>query len=74
MKRKLTLSIDENLLPMAKRYAKSRGLSLSSVVEHQLRKVAGSDEQSFAGRWCGKFRPAEHDDVRYARLAAKYLQ
>ena len=51
MKRKLTLIVEENLLPVAKRYAKSRGLSLSSLVERLLRGAAGYHEPSFATRW-----------------------
>lgn len=50
MKRKLTLTVEENLLPVAKRYAKSRGLSLSSLVERLLRDAAGHHEPSFASR------------------------
>lgn len=72
MKRKLTLTIDEHLLPAAKRYAKLHGTSLSLLVERQLREVAGSGEPSFASRWRGKFRPAERADARYDQLAQKY--
>ena len=74
VKQKLTLTVDENLLPVAKRFAKSQGLSLSLLVERQLREVAASDEPSFASRWRGKFRPAERNDARYDFLAKKYLQ
>ena len=74
MKRKLTLTIDEQLLPVAKRYARSQGISLSMLVERQLSEVAGSGEPSFASRWRGNFRPAERDDGRYDHLAQKYLQ
>ena len=74
MKRKLTLTVEENLLPVAKSYAKSRGLSLSSLVERLLMDVAGRHEPSFASRWRGKFKPAERGDVRYESLAKKYLR
>lgn len=65
MKRKLTLNVDENLLSVAKRYAKSQGLSLSSLVECLLRDATGHHETSFASSWRGKFRPAECGDARY---------
>ena len=75
MKRRLTITVDAELLPAAKRYARSRGLSLSSLVEQSLREMAGESSPSFASRWRGKFRAAEReDDPRYGALAQKYLQ
>ena len=41
MKQKLTVTVDADLLPVAKRYARSRGVSLSSLVEQSLREMAG---------------------------------
>ena len=74
MKQKLTITVDAELLPIAKRYARSRGVSLSSLIEQSLREVAGAYMPSFASRWRGKFRAAERDDPRYDALARKYLQ
>ena len=74
MKQKLTITVDGELLPIAKRYARSRGVSLSSLVEQSLREMAGESTQSFASRWRGKFRTVERDDPRYDALAKKYLQ
>ncbi len=75
MKQKLTITVDSELLPIAKRYARSRGVSLSSLIEQSLREVAGEHAPSFASRWRGKFRAAEHkDDLRYDALARKYLE
>ena len=74
MKQKLTITVDAELLPAAKRYARSRGVSLSSLIERSLREDAGEDAPSFASRWRGKFRAAERDDLRYDALAKKYLQ
>ena len=74
MKQKLTITVDAELLPIAKRYARSRGVSLSSLVEQSLREMAGESTQSFASRWRGKFRAAERDAPRYDALAKKYLQ
>lgn len=74
MKTKLTVTIDRDLLPRAKRYARDRGVSLSELIEAQLRSVSDSaDRPSFATRWRGAFKPAEHDDPRYEALARKYL-
>ena len=73
MKTKLTIRVDAELLPKAKRYARSRGVSLSSFVEQALREVAGEDTPSFASRWRGRFRAAGRQDPRYDALARKYL-
>ena len=74
MKQKLTITVDAELLPKAKRHARSRGVSLSSLVEKALRQVAGDQAPSFATRWRGRFRAAGRDDPRYDALARKYLQ
>ena len=75
MKQKLTITVDADLLPAAKRYARSRGVSLSSLVERSLREMAGEGKPSFASRWRGKFQAAEREgDPRYDALAEKYLR
>lgn len=72
MKKKLTITVDEDLLPRAKSYARSRGLSLSAVVEEALRSLAGAEQPSFSERWQGKFTLAERDGDRYRYLVKKY--
>ena len=73
MKKKLTITVDGELLPRAKRYARSRGVSLSSLIEEALREMAGEEAPSFADRWRGRFEPAGKDDDRFTALAEKYL-
>ena len=73
MKRKLTITLDSGLVTRAKQYARSRGVSLSSLIEASLRQIAGEDTPSFATRWRGRFEGARRDDGRYAALARKYL-
>ncbi len=73
MKRKLTITVDEELIPVAKRHARSRGISLSSLIENSLREATTQRSESFAARWRGKFRPTERNDPRYDALAKKYL-
>ena len=73
MKRKLTITMDAELLPIAKQYARSRGVSLSSLIESSVRAMAASQTPSFASRWRGRLRPAGRDDARYKALARKYL-
>lgn len=74
MKTKLTLTIDEDLVPEAKRFARSRGMSLSQLIEQKLREeMAAPEGPTFSSRWRGRFRPAERESERYRRLAEKYL-
>lgn len=73
MKTKLTVTVDEDLLPRAKRYARARGVSLSSLIEEALRDMASAEEPSFAQRWRGRFDPANKGDDRFRALAEKYL-
>ena len=75
MKRKLTITADTELISMAKRYARTRGVSLSSLVEQSLREMTRGETPSFFSRWRGKFRVAQRgNDPRYEALAKKYLQ
>ena len=74
-KQKLTVTADADLLPVAKRYARFRGMSLSSLIEQSLREMAGENTPSFASRWRGRFRAAaREDDPRYEALSRKHLQ
>lgn len=45
MKKKLTVTVDAEVLPLAKRYAKSKGVSLSSLVEQALRDMTEDEQQ-----------------------------
>jgi len=73
MKTKLTVTIDEDLLPKAKRTARARGVSLSRLIEGALRDLSEESRPSFAMRWRGAFRPAGRSEQRYELLAKKYL-
>ena len=73
MKTKLTITVDADLLPRAKQYARSRGVSLSSIIEASLRELVAEDTPSFASRWRGRFEATRRNDGRYEALARKYL-
>jgi len=73
VKRKLTITVDADLVPAAKQYARSRGVSLSRLIEQSLRRVTEEGRPSFASRWRGQFRAAERAGSRYDELARKYL-
>ena len=72
MKTKLTITVDRELLPRAKRYARLRGVSLSSLIEDALKRMEEPESRTFAERWRGRFAPAERDEERYRALASKY--
>lgn len=73
MKRRLTITVDSELLLRAKRHARLHGVSLSSLVEASLRAVAAEETLAFSERWRGRFKEAGRDDARYEALARKYL-
>ena len=73
MKAKLTISVDEHVVPQAKRYAQRHGTSLSALIERALREASASDTPSFSTRWRGRFKPARRTAERYRLLAKKYL-
>ena len=75
MKQKLSFTIDAGLLLRAKRYARSRGVLLTSLIGQSLGRMAGENPGSFASRWRGKFRAADRtNEPRYDALTRKYLQ
>lgn len=74
MKTKLNLTIDENLVPKSKRYAKTKGLSVSQLVENMLREVTQKQENSFSQKWRGKFKAVEKEEMRYKKLKERYLK
>jgi len=73
MKKKLTITVDADLLPKAKRHARAKGVSLSSLIDGALREMAEGESESFVARWRGTFEAAGRDDPRYEALAKKYL-
>jgi hypothetical protein len=73
MKAKLTISVDEQVVPQAKRYARRQGTSLSGLIERALRDATASEAPAFSTRWRGRFMAVRRTDQRYQRLAKKYL-
>lgn len=71
--RKRTITMDEELLPVAKQYARSQGVSVSSLIEGSVRAMTAGQTPSFASRWRGRLRPGGRDDARNEALARRYL-
>ncbi len=72
MKTKLNLTIDEELVPRVKQYARQRGKSVSELVEEWLRETAGQSEALFSKKWRGAFRLDDKEESRYKRLKERY--
>ncbi len=72
MKQRLSITVEADLIPVAKRYARSKGVSLSALIEESLREITQDAAETFSRRWRGKFREAERDDPRCQALARKY--
>ena len=74
MKQRITITVDAELLPLARQCAQTKGVSLSALIEQALRELADAETPTFAAKWRGKFQPAEREnDARYDALAGKYL-
>lgn len=73
MKTELTLTVDAHVVALAKRHARSRGVSLSSFVEGLLRDLMDDEATTFTARWSGRFEAADRDDARYGRLTRKHF-
>ncbi len=73
MKKKLTITIDAGVLSMAKQQARSRGISLSSLIEQRLTETEGEQTPSFTTRWRGQLRATRRNNQRHDALAGKYL-
>ena len=73
MRTKLTLSVDKNLVPKSKLYARRIGKSVSQLVEELLKEKIAESETSFSKKWRGKFKLNEKDDSRYSKLNDRYL-
>ena len=80
-KTKLTVTIDSEVLPRAKEYARSHGVSLSSLIEDALREALGVDQPPMGTSWAaGKtieevmaYLDDETDEERQARWEDKSL-
>ena len=72
-KAKLTVTIDEELIPKAKERARSQGVSLSDFIERALRGLILEKRRPFSARWRGRFKAARRKDDRYEALAERYL-
>ncbi len=79
MKSRLSLTVDPQVIHLAKRVARDRKQSLSAMVEDLLRKAAESEGRTdrsaakpFSERWAGQLKLKDKDETRFKHLAEKY--
>ena len=72
MKTKLTITVDRDLVPVAKQMARRRGVSLSSIIEGALREMTRPEGPTFSERWRGAFEWSGDQDARARALREKY--
>ena len=73
MKSRLTLTIEKELVSFTKKYARSKGMSVSQLVEQLLRGVAENGDPSFSSCRRGKFLGVEDGNQRMNKLKTRYL-
>lgn len=72
MKAKLTITMDENLIPKAKQYAKAHGCSLSYLLEKSVQSIISPSAKRISEKWRGKLSVSQNDSKRFQNLAKKY--
>jgi len=72
MKTKLNLTIESDLVPRSKIFAKRRGKSVSELVEELLKKVISDENKSFTSKWIGRLTISQNEDVRTKYLKDRY--
>lgn len=72
MKAKLTITMDEELIPKAKRYAKQHGYSLSHLLEKSIQSIVCRPEQRISEKWQGRLSITDKKTTRFENLSKRY--
>ena len=72
LKTKLNLTIDKELVPRSKAFARAKGKSVSQLVEDLLRITINNNTRTFSDRWRGSLKIAAKTDPRYLTLKDRY--
>ena len=76
MKTRMTLTIEPEISHRAKAFARSKGTSLSGLVESLLAREAGivtSEKNiSFGKKWAGRLQLAAKNEARFDSLKERY--
>lgn len=72
-KSKLSVTVTTELIPRAKLYARSRGKSLSQLIDGYLRDLVEDESQPLGDKWVGQFVLADkREDPIYDAIVAKH--
>ncbi|MDQ3395154.1 MAG: DUF6364 family protein [Bacteroidota bacterium] len=81
MNKKLTISIDDSTIERAKQYAKSKGLSLSEIIENYLKLISRKTEKPKISSKISKLKGAvklsndvDYKDILRESISGKYLK
>lgn len=76
MKRKVTITLNKDLIPKAMAYASAEDESLSGLIERLLAALLEKENKSFSEKWKGKFvaRSSNKSDERSSYLAKRFLE
>lgn len=72
MKTKLNLTIDKDLIPRSKDFAKKKGKSVSQLIEDLLIEALEKEEISFTSKWAGELKASDSKDERTIYLKKRY--
>ncbi len=72
MKKKINLTIDEELIPPVKNYANKQGKSISQLVEELLTERLNKGKNEFVDKWLGKLNLVEKTDERMKFLKNRF--
>jgi hypothetical protein len=76
MKLRMTLTIEPEISHRAKAFARSRGTSLSGLVESLLSREAGIESSekkiSFGKKWAGRLQIKAKNEARFTSLKERY--
>ncbi|RMD92537.1 MAG: hypothetical protein D6814_16720 [Calditrichaeota bacterium] len=72
MKTRINLTIEEELIPLTKQYAKEHGKSVSELVESMLRELLLAESPTFSEKWRGRFTLDQKNDPKFEKLRKRY--
>ena len=80
MKKKLTLTLEEELIRKGKVLSAKKGISLSTLLEKTIQSLTGSHTQTFSSKWNKLFHrknlivdDATLEEIRMERIHKKHL-
>jgi antitoxin component of RelBE/YafQ-DinJ toxin-antitoxin module len=74
MKKKINLTLDEAVVIKTKKFVRSKGISVSHLVESLLKQAINESKISFSKKWQGQLKLANpQKSPRYKKLRERYF-